>query len=304
MPEGGQPAIAGLELGELLGRGGMGEVYAATGPGGERLAVKLVNPELLADVTARARFEREVRLASTLRHPAVVGVHGGGAEGGRPYLVMDRVDGSDLEALVAERGPLHPVWAAEVVAQVAGALAAAHELGLLHRDVKPQNVLLAAGGDAPRALLSDFGLARHEASMSGLTATGQFVGSVDFASPEQLQGEPVDARTDVYALGCVLAYALTGAVPFPHAREVDKLMAHIAEPPPVPSTAVPGTPVAVDAVVARAMAKDPDERFAAAGELAEALRAAVAGCGEPPPWVLPPRREPPPDLDREGATVL
>ncbi|MEA2472396.1 MAG: hypothetical protein QOE06_311 [Thermoleophilaceae bacterium] len=303
MPEG-PGTVAGLELGELLGRGGMGEVYAASGPSGERLAVKLVNPELLADVTARARFEREVRLASTLRHPNVVGVHGGGTEAGRPYLVMDRVDGSDVEALVAERGPLHPVWAAAVVGQVGAALDAAHTLGLLHRDVKPQNVLLAAGTDEPLALLSDFGLARHEASMSGLTSTGQFVGSVDFASPEQLQGEPVDARTDVYALGCVLAYALTGEVPFPRGRDVDKLMAHAMEPPPVPSATVAGVPAGVDAALARAMAKDPGERFASAGELGAELREAVAGCGPPPPWELPARREPPPDFDREGATVL
>jgi serine/threonine protein kinase len=297
-------AIAGLELGELLGRGGMGAVYAATGAAGEPLAVKLVNPELLADVVARARFEREVRLAATLRHPNVVGVHGGGTDGERPYLVMDRVKGTDVEALVAERGPLHPVWAAEVVAQVGAALDAAHALELMHRDVKPQNVLLAAGTDSPLALLSDFGLARHEASMSGLTATGQFVGSVDFASPEQLQGEPVDARTDVYALGCVLAYVLTGSVPFPRAREVDKLMAHVMEPPPVPSEMVPGLPADVDRVVARAMAKDPGERHPSAGELGSELRAAVAGCPPPPPWDLPVRREPPPDFDRDGATRL
>ena len=292
--------LAGLELGELLGRGGMGEVYAATGADGERLAVKLVNPELLAEVTARARFEREVRLATTIDHPNVVRVHGGGTDGERPYLVMDRVDGTDLEALVTERGPMHPVWAAEVVAQVGAALDVAHGLGLLHRDVKPQNVLLAAGTDKPHALLSDFGLARHEASMSGLTATGQFVGSVDFASPEQLQGLPVDARTDVYALGCVLAYCLTGEPPFPRARDVDKLMAHIADPPPAVSGS--GAPAALDAVVARAMAKDPVERYPSAGELGAEVRPAAEAAGVPPTWELPARREPPADFDREGAT--
>jgi serine/threonine-protein kinase len=282
----------------------MGVVHAADGPGGEPLAVKLVNPELLADVNARARFEREVRLASGIRHPNAVRVHAGGTEGGQPYLVMDRVEGTDLEALVAERGALHPVWAAEVAAQVAAALGSAHELGLMHRDVKPQNVLLAAGGAEPRALLSDFGLARHEESMSGLTATGQFVGSVDFASPEQLQGAPVDARTDVYALGCVLVYALTGEVPYPRARDVDKLMAHIAEPPPVISESHPAVPTALDEVVARAMDKSPEGRFASAAELGDAVRAAAASAGPPPPWEPPRRREPPPDLDREGATVL
>ena len=293
MPE----EIHGLRLGDVLGRGGMGVVYAATGPAGEPLAVKVVNPELMADVGARARFEREVRLATSIRHPHAVAVHNGGTEGGQPYLVMDRVDGWDLEALVAERGPLHPAWAAEVVAQVAEALDAAHGLGLMHRDVKPQNVLLAAGTGAPHALLSDFGLARHESSMSGLTATGQFVGSVDFASPEQLQGQPVDVRTDVYALGCVLAYALTGEVPYPRTRDVDKLMAHIADPPP----SVPGP---LGGVVARAMEKDPAARFPTAGELGTAARDAARAAGAPPPWSIPGRRDPPPDLDREGATVL
>jgi serine/threonine-protein kinase len=232
----------------------------------------------------------------------VVAVHSGGTEGEQPYMVMDRVDGTDLQALVAERGPLHPVWAARIVAQVGDALDAAHELGLMHRDVKPQNVLLAAGTSEPHALLSDFGLARHEASMSGLTATGQFVGSVDFASPEQLQGEPVDSRTDVYALGCVLAYALTGDEPFPRARDVDKLMAHIADPPPRPSELVPGLPAALDAVVERAMAKEPAERYAAAGDVGREAVEAAAGSPAPPPWDLPARREPP-EIDRGAETV-
>jgi serine/threonine protein kinase len=197
-----------------------------------------------------------------------VRVYGGGAHGGRLYLTMRYVEGIDLARRLAA-GPLAPRAAAALIAQVAAGLDAAHALGIIHRDVKPANVLLE--GDPPQARLTDFGLMKDIGSTTPLTLEGSFIGTCDYAAPEQVLGLPVDGRTDVYALGCVLYETLTGRVPFPRDNAAARMFAHVHLPPP----AVPEAP-AFDAVIERAMAKRADARYATPGELA---RAALAAAG-------------------------
>ena len=264
----------------LIGHGGMATVYRATAEeSGEPIALKVIADEFGGDPVFRARFEREARLMRRLRHPNVVALRKAGSFRGVAYLAMELVDGVDLNAVIAIAGGLHPRHAATVVAEVASALDAAHARGLVHRDVKPGNVLLARHGDDVRVCLTDFGLSRERASDSGLTATGHWVGTVDYAAPEQLQALPTDARSDVYGLGCVLYKALTGELPFARERDLEKVMAHLTEPPPAPSAA--GAPESLDPVLARAMAKNPEDRYQTAGDLGEAALAAVEEI--PPP---------------------
>jgi serine/threonine protein kinase len=290
----------------ILGRGGMGVVYRAADPtSGAAVAVKVIAPEFAQDDLFRARFEREARLAAQLRHPNIVAVTDSGEQDGHLYLAMPYVDGTDLEAVIAEQGRLHPHHVAHVVAQVASALDAAHALGLVHRDVKPGNVLLEQSNGAARAYLTDFGLSKMTSSQSGLTRTGRWVGTVDYAAPEQLRAEETDARTDVYALGCLTYEALTGDVPFARHREVAKMIAHLTEEPPAVTTARPdlASLSVLDAVVARAMAKQPAERYEDAGGFARALQDAVDGLPPPgePLVLLPPGEERP--VDRGAPTV-
>jgi serine/threonine protein kinase len=274
--------FAGYRVQRLLGRGGMGAVYLVRAGDGTELALKVVRPDVADSEAFQARFEREGRLAASLEHPHLVAVVEAGEAEGTAYMALQYVDGTDLEALLASTVRLHPRHAADLVRQVAGALDAAHALGLVHRDVKPGNVLLEdAGGLMPHAYLSDFGLSKHQESTSGLTGTGNWVGTLDYAAPEQLQAQAVDARTDVYALGCVLFELLTGEVPFPRARPIDTLLAHVSDPPPVPS-AFPGVPQALDPVVLRALAKDPQDRHHSAGELGADATTAAAEAGAPP----------------------
>jgi serine/threonine protein kinase len=284
--------FAGCRIERLLGAGGMGHVYAArTLDGSERVVVKVVLPELAGQERLRRRFEREARLAAALSHGHVVPVLGSGVVEGRLYLVMRYVDGPDLGAVLADRGRLHPADAGLIVRQLGSALAAAAAQGLVHRDVKPANVFMGSERGRPHAWLGDFGLSKSAGSTSGVTRTGMFVGTIDYAAPEQVQAERVDARADVYALGVLLYKALTGEVPFPRARDVDKILAHLAEPPPRPSEAVPGVPDAFDGVVAHAMAKDPGDRYPSAEELGRAALGAADAAGSAPPWneTAPPR---------------
>ncbi len=273
------------QIDELLGRGGMGVVYRATQlTAGRSVALKLLRPEMTSDTMFAARFEREARLTKQLAHPHIVPLADAGTHDGVLYMAMDYIDGVDLAYVIAVEDALHPRLAAAIVGQVGAALDSASELGLVHRDVKPANVLIETRGGEPHVYLTDFGVSKHVSSQSGLTATGIWVGSIDYAAPEQLQSQAVDTRTDVYALGCLLYEALTGQVPFPRAREVDKMMGHLADPPPRPSEARSGVPAAFDAVVAQAMQKLPDERFASAGELARAALAAAEEAGPAPDW--------------------
>ena len=280
--------FAGHRIERLLGRGGMGQVYLAEEPGsGRRVALKLLPAALAGDERFRARFERESRLAASLSHPHVVPVHATGDEGGALWMSLGFVDGPDLMAVIAERGCLHPADVALIVSQVAGGLDEAAAKGLVHRDVKPGNMFVAAARGRPYAFLGDFGLSKATDSQSGLTGTGMFLGTIHYAAPEQIQAEPVDATVDVYALGAVLYKALTGEVPFPRNRDVDVAMAHITEPPPRPSESAEPCPPAFDEVVARAMAKQPEERFASAGELGRGALAAAEAAGPPPEWRAP-----------------
>jgi serine/threonine protein kinase len=275
--------FAGYRIERLIGRGGMGAVYRARRIEDDApVALKLVLAEHGQNASFLARFEREGRLASRLSHPHLVAVHEAGAWEGIPFLAMTFVEGIDLEYVLGAQGPLHPVTAARITAEVGSALDAAHAEGLVHRDVKPGNILLEPRDGAAHAYLSDFGLSRHADSASGLTKTGHWIGTIDYAAPEQLQSQEIDARTDVYALGCVLYETLTGSVPYPHSRDVDKLMAHAGGRPPAPSERAPQAPDQLDAIVRRAMATRPGERFQSAGELGrEAVRAAASAGPEP-----------------------
>lgn len=236
-------------------------------------ALKLIDPSLAADPEFRSRFEREARLAASVDSEHVVTVHHAGVEDGRLFLSMRLVRGRDLGSLVEEDGPLTPTSAAAVLDQVAEGLDAAHAAGLIHRDVKPSNILIEEGGERPRAFLSDFGISGRDApDYEG--RPGPFLGTPDYVAPEQLEGGQVTKHADIYALGGVAHYMLTGAVPFPDRPEPAKLVAHSKAPRPTPSS-LAAVPRAVDEVVARAMSTDPHERYGSGQELASAFRHAL-----------------------------
>jgi hypothetical protein len=265
--------FAGCRIEGILGRGGMGVVYRATELRlGRPVALKLVATEQASDPAVRERFEREARMTASIEHSNVVPVYAAGEEEGHLYLVMRYVPGTDLHALLRRDGRLAPLPAASIVAQVGDALDAAHAAGLVHRDVKPANILI--GGE--HAYLSDFGITRFQSSDTHITDSGNWIGTVDFMAPEHLRGEPTDARADVYALGCVLFTALTGGPPFRRETVPATITAHLHDPPPRPSDTL-GVPVAFDSVIARALAKDPADRYPSAGDLGRAARAAAAG---------------------------
>jgi serine/threonine protein kinase len=266
--------FAGHRIEALAGHGGMGVVYRATHLALDRtVALKVVAPALIEDAPTRQRFLRESKLAASIDHPNVIPVYYTGEEDGIAYIAMRFVQGQDLRTLVRKEGGLGPARAARIVAQVAAALDAAHAAGLVHRDVKPANALLAPGD---HVYLSDFGLSKHTLSVGGETRSGHWVGTLDYVAPEQIRGERLDARADVYALGCVLYFALTGTAPFPRDGDEAKLWAHLTEPPPRASDRVEGLPRGLDDVIARAMAKRPADRYPSAGDLG---RAALAAAG-------------------------
>ncbi len=270
--------LAGYVIQSLLARGGMGEVYLATQAFPERkVALKVLSPELASDPAFRERFVRESNAAASTEHPNIVPVYGAGEADGLLYLAMRYVEGTDLRALIEQEGPLPADRAVSILSQVTEALDAAHDHGLVHRDVKPGNVLLARGsGDRDHAYLTDFGLIRRSEVQTGLTKTGQFMGTIDYCAPEQIKGEEVDRRTDVYSLGCVLYECLVGEPPFKRDREVATIYAHLQEEPPKVSDGRPELPAAFDDVVAKAMAKRPEDRYQTAGELARDARSATA----------------------------
>ncbi len=262
--------VAGYRIDGTLGEGGMGTVYRATQLSLERVvALKVLTAELSADPAFRERFRREGLLQAALDHPNIVTVYEAGEAEGRLFLAMRMVEGPTLKDLIVRR-QLDDRRALRLLTQVAEALDAAHAKGLIHRDVKPQNVLVGTGD---HAYLADFGLTKGHDD-AGMTETGQFVGTIDYISPEQARGERATARSDVYALTAVLCECLTGQVPFVRATEERVLLAHLSEPPPRLSEVRADLPAAMDDVVARGMAKAPDERPASAGELMlEARRA-------------------------------
>jgi hypothetical protein len=270
--------FAGYRIERLLGRGGMGILFLAVEPGLDRkVALKLIAPEVVVDDVFATRFAEESRIAASIEHPNVVPIYAAGEEAGIPFIAMRFVPGSDLGRRIAREGRLDPALAVALVAQVGNGLDAIHAAGLIHRDVKPANVLVSGEGPDRHAYITDFGVARNIATRSGLTQTGRFVGTLDYVAPEQISGAPIDARADVYSLGCLLHKLLTGEIPFPRDTEAARLFAHLNDPPPAPSEIAPDVSPVLDDIVARAMSKEPEDRFPSAGDLGRAAQAALSG---------------------------
>ncbi|MEV6359649.1 serine/threonine-protein kinase [Nocardia asteroides] len=273
--------FAGYRIERLLGRGGMGTVYLAAHPRLPRqVALKLLNRELFSDPEVRGRFEREADVSAHLDHPGIVSVLDRGVEDGLMWISMQYVDGTD--ASVFRGTPMAPARAIGIVAQTGEALDYAHERGVLHRDVKPANILLARARTGDRVLLTDFGIARLRGDARQLTRTGAFLATLAYASPEQLSGAAVDHRSDQYSLGCTLFTLLTGESPFPADNPGAVVAAHLSKPVPGVSASVPGLPPAIDVVIGRALAKNPDERFDSCAEFAHAAGAALMPGGPSP----------------------
>ena len=267
--------FAGHRIDAILGRGGMGVVFRATDLMLDRtVALKLIGPEAARSRDFRARFERECRLAAAIDHPHVVEIFHAGDEGGLLYLTMRYVDGLDLRKLLRSEGRLEPARAVALLAQIASALDEAHRLGMVHRDVKPANVLIKRQSHGDHAFLTDFGLTKPKLEDS-VTRTAAPLGTVDYVAPEQARGSKVDGRADVYSLGCVLFQMLTGDVVFDRDSDLDKLWAHVHEPPPSLLSVRPDLPRGLAEVLDRALAKDPAQRPQSAGELARGALAAV-----------------------------
>ena len=281
--------VAGYRIERVLGTGGMGIVYLAEHLRlGRKVALKVLPPQMALDPAFRRRFQRESAMAAGLDHPNIVPVYDADEADGLLFISMRYVEGTDLRALLESEGRLDVGRAVSIVEQVARGLDVAHASGLIHRDVKPANILITGPAGSEHCYLADFGVGKRGASHSGITATGAFVGTIDYVAPEQISGEEVDARSDVYSLGCVLYECLVGAPPFRRETEIAAMYGHLREPPPSPSAERPELPAAFDAVVDTALAKQREERYPTAGGLAEAARAAVAG--EPLPGPPRPKR--------------
>jgi serine/threonine-protein kinase len=270
-------SVAGFRLEELLGEGAMAAVYLARDPSDARVALKILRPELAEDERFRARFLRESRLAAGLDHPHAVRTFAAGEEDGHLYLSMAYVEGSDLREVLRREGRLDPRRTLDLLVQVASALDAAHAAGLVHRDVKPGNILISESFEGEHADICDFGLARHVSSVRSLTGDRGFAGTIDYVPPEQIEGGAIDHRADIYSLGCVLFECLSGARPFERESELSVVFAHLNEPPPRLSELRPELPQALDAVFATALAKSPAARYSSCRELMDAARGALEG---------------------------
>jgi Protein kinase domain len=268
------------QLRGLIGRGGMGEVHRAYDTRRQRtVALKQLRVEFIADDRFRERFLKECRRAARLTQAHVIPIHDFGEIDGRLYLDMRLIEGHNLAEAVAAAGPFPPERAVEIVGQIAGALDAAHAAGIVHRDVKPANVLVETHGPSMHCYLTDFGVAGAIGDTGGVsgTATGGVLGTYDYIAPERLLGRPSDRRVDVYALACLLYEVVTGTPPFRRDEIPAMIHAHLNVEPPRASQVVAGVPPMLDAVIARGMAKNPQARYPTAGELAEAARSAVLG---------------------------
>jgi serine/threonine-protein kinase len=271
--------IAGYQLQEQIGRGGMAVVYRALDLRlGRQVALKVLAPHLGEDEAFRQRFMRESRAAAGVDHPHIIPVFEAGEADGLLFIAMRYVSYGDLRMLIDREGKLSTPRAAAVTAQVASALDAAHARGLIHRDVKPGNVLLAevGGSGSDHVYLSDFGLSKHSLAASTLTAAGQFMGTLDYVSPEQIQGHPADGRADQYALACTAVEMLSGSPPFRRDETMALMWAQLEAPPPPLTDRRPDLPPAVDAVISRALAKHPADRYPTCMAFASALREACA----------------------------
>jgi serine/threonine protein kinase len=328
--------LAGYRLEERIGRGGMAVVFRASDERlGRRVALKILSPGYTADSSFRTRFINESRSAATVEHPHIIPVYGAGEASGYLYIAMRFVPGGDAKSVLRQGGPFSAVRTWRIISQVAAALDAAHDQGLVHRDVKPANMLLdpaaaavpeagpentgpAKAEQADHVYLTDFGISK-QASAHGLTLTGQILGTLDYAAPEQIDGSAVDGRTDQYALACSAFELLSGTPPFRRDQGPALIYAQLSEPPPPVTTSRPELSTAADQVIAKAMAKTPADRYPTcsrfAADLGRALRLVPgeieavgqglmprvtstlkAGRGPVPPG--PPARPKPPDADR------
>ncbi|MDI3409507.1 serine/threonine-protein kinase [Streptomyces cavernicola] len=273
--------IAGYRVESELGRGGMAVVYRARDLRLQRtVALKLLTEDMVGNDTFRRRFAHEQRVAAALDHPHIVPVFEAGEADGVLYIAMRYVPGPDLRALLDRDGPLPVSTALRIAAQVASALDAAHEHDLVHRDVKPGNVLVARGTDSDHpehVYLTDFGLTKKSLSLTGFTSVGEFVGTLDYVAPEQIAGRPVDGRCDLYSLACVVYETLAGQPPFRRDDPLELLWAHQYDTPPALSERRPGTAAAMDEVLARALAKACEDRYSSCLQFVAALRAAAQG---------------------------
>ncbi|KOY53297.1 serine/threonine-protein kinase [Streptomyces sp. XY332] len=286
--------IAGYRVERMIGRGGMAVVYCARDLNLDRMvALKLIAPERARDETFRRRFTRESRVAASIDHPHIVPIFEAGETDGVLYLAMRYVSGLDLRAMLDRDGPLPVPTAVRIAAQVASALDAAHEHDLVHRDIKPGNILIAAGTDSEHpehVYLTDFGLTKNARSATGITTTGEFLGTLGYMAPEQISGRPLDGRCDLYSLACVVYEALAGGPPFERDEDAALLWAHQYDPPPPVTERRPEVPPAVDEVLAKALAKIPEDRYDSCLEFVAALRVATA-TGAPRPVGPPSRAE-------------
>ncbi|MFJ7265145.1 serine/threonine-protein kinase [Streptomyces sp. NPDC099050] len=275
--------IAGYVVEAEIGRGGMAVVYRAHDVRLDRtVALKLLAPELARNDVFRQRFAHESKVAAAIDHPHIVPVFEAGETDGMLYIAMRFVAGQDLRAMLDRTGPLPVDAAARIAGQVASALDAAHAHDLVHRDVKPGNILVAGGTDSEHpehVYLTDFGLTKKSLSLTGFTSVGQFVGTLDYVAPEQIAGKPVDGRCDVYSLGCVVYEMMAGVPPFQRDEDMALLWAHQYDPPPPLTSLRPDLPPGVDEVLARALAKLPEDRWGSCLEFTGALRRAGAGEG-------------------------
>ncbi|MEV0379620.1 protein kinase [Nonomuraea sp. NPDC050643] len=267
--------VAGYYIEDIVGKGGMAVVYLALDPRlSRRVALKILNPVLSVDDRFRQRFILESRTVASIEHPNIIPIYEANADAdGVLYIAMRYVDGLDLRRLIYDRGPLPIAQANQIFAQVAAALDAAHAHDLIHRDVKPANILLADG----HVYLTDFGITKHRSSISGLTQTDQFIGTPRYMSPEQINKEHIDGRCDQYALACVVYEALSARLPFQRENDIALLWAHLAEQPTPLSQIRPELPPQIDAVMMRALAKTPEQRYATCTEFVTALRDAISG---------------------------
>src|SRR5215203_640169 len=269
--------IAGYRIEERIGRGGMGVVYRAQHMNLQRrAAIKIIAPEFADTKGFRSRFIREARIAAALQHPNIVTVYDAGQAGQTLYIAMQFIRGSDLAATLREQGRLRPYRAIDVCRQVAAALDAAHGMGLIHRDVKPANVLI----EGRIAFLTDFGLTKRiEGTQTQLTKAGDVVGTIHYVAPEQIEGGRVDARTDIYSLGCLLYHCLSGELPFARDTDVAVIYAHLSEEPPRLTSVRPELPGGLDAVIAKALEKAPERRFPSCADLMSAARSVIDAAG-------------------------
>ncbi len=288
--------IAGYRLEEQIGRGGMAVVYRALDVRLDRwVALKIMSPEAARDQAFRQRFIHESRAAAAVDHPHIIPIFEAGEASGVLFIAMRYVSGGDVRALISRLGPLNETRTSNIITQVASALDAAHASRLVHRDVKPGNILIgeAAGSGYPdHVYLADFGLSKQSLSSPVVTATGQFLGTLDYIAPEQIEGRQIDGRADLYGLACAAFEMLSGAPPFRRDQNLALMWAQLSEPPPLLSSRRAGLPPPVDRVLAKALAKSPDDRYATCLDFAAALRAAF-GAGQSAAAKIPPAAQRP-----------